>query len=147
MSVQSIKPLIKDLQLLIYSDPNSIQIASLLKDLKYQTSCLSYSSNSNTSSINLEELIVVRDFNELNVIYSLKIRNQAEYDNSMSRLKVTYEDSRFLLPKSQNENLLTAVYLLYLLSNNKFIYIHFISLFEIFNTEFKNIMLDLSQFL
>ena len=61
----------------------------------------------------------MRDFNELNVIYSLKTRNQLEYDNSMSRLKVTYEDSRHILPKSPNENLLIAVYLLSLLSNNK----------------------------
>lgn len=125
MSFASLRTLLKDLQILIDYDSSSVQIHSLLRDLKYQTSFLPFSSQTLSSSINLEELALVREFNELNVIYSLKIRNQTEYDNAISRLKVTYQDSRFLLPKSPNENLLTAVYLLYLLSNNKLFPISF----------------------
>jgi hypothetical protein len=115
----SIKTLLRDLTILISSDPNSVQVASLLRDLKYRTTLNSYTT-SPISSVNLEELALVREFNELNVIYSLKTRNQPEYENAMSRLKVAYQDSRQFLPKSQNENLLIAVYLLSVLSNNKY---------------------------
>ena len=119
MSIPAIKTQLRDLQILLNSDPNSVQIVSLLRDLKYQTSVLPYTSSPISQFVNTEELTLVREFNELNVIFALKTRNQAEYDNAMSRLRVTYQDSRSLLSKSPNENLLIAVYLLSMLSNNK----------------------------
>lgn len=118
-SVHGIRSQLQDLQLLLNSDPHSVQLASLLRDLKKQTCNLPYTSSPFSQLVNTEELTLVREFNELNVVFALKTRNQAEYDNAMSRLRVIYQDSRYLLPKSSSENLLVAVYLLSLLSNNK----------------------------
>lgn len=110
----SIKTLLKDFQILLNSDPSSQQAQSLLKDLKYQTTVL-WSQTNKT----LDDLAIIREFNELNVFSSLKQKNFTEFETSMARLRVLYEDTKGILQKSPNENLLRAVFLLSLLSNNK----------------------------
>lgn len=114
----SLKTLLQDYQILLNSSPSSSQAQSLLRDLKYQTTILASKASKTT-----EDLQLIREFNELNVFSSLKTRNQAEFETSMARLLVVYEDTRRILSKSSNENLLRAVYLLSLLSNNRCFYI------------------------
>ncbi len=49
---------------------------------------------------NLDEVITARAFAELNVFYSLLIKDVAEFESAISRLRIFYDNYRQLLPNS-----------------------------------------------
>jgi len=64
-------------------------------------------------------------FEELLISAGIKTKNFEEFENAYKRLRVYNEDLAHLLPKSQELDKITALYLLYLLSFNRFLLILF----------------------
>jgi len=59
-------------------------------------------------------------FEELLINVNIKTKNFDEFENAYKRLKVYNEDLAHLLPKSQELDRIVGLYLLYLLSFNRF---------------------------
>lgn len=59
-------------------------------------------------------------FEELLITVNIKTKNFEEFENAYKRLRVYNEDLHHLLPKSQELDRITALYLLYLLSFNRY---------------------------
>eukprot|EP00825_Cyclidium_porcatum_P050050 TRINITY_DN8812_c0_g1_i4.p1 TRINITY_DN8812_c0_g1~~TRINITY_DN8812_c0_g1_i4.p1 ORF type:complete len:276 (+),score=71.16 TRINITY_DN8812_c0_g1_i4:131-958(+) len=73
----------------------------------------------NPKLANKDELLAARLFNELNVLFSIETNDIVEFENSMSRLRVFYENYKNILPESKDQNKFVSLNLLYLLSYNK----------------------------
>ncbi|KRX07168.1 hypothetical protein PPERSA_00078 [Pseudocohnilembus persalinus] len=94
------------------------QTRQLIQQNKIATLSFDYLNQTEIKNINSEELKAARLFNELNVLYSIGVKNYEEFERAITKLRVFYENFGQLQP-SQDQNQFIALYLLYLLSFNK----------------------------
>jgi len=72
-----------------------------------------------------ERVIILGKFEELLVIYSVKTKNFDELEKAYKRLRFYNEDLAKVINPSENYDKIAAIYLLYLLSFNRYISLRF----------------------
>jgi len=98
------------------------QVEKIITELKIWSNTIDLTQESLNK--NSELLIALRHFEELLISAGIKTKNFEEFENAYKRLRVYNEDLAHLLPKSQELDKITALYLLYLLSFNRFADFH-----------------------
>jgi len=104
--------------LLLADSPNQGQCDKIVSELKVWTNSVDVSKETQTSNTQL--LNQMRKFEEDIIIYSIKTKNFEELENAYKRLRFYNEDLASLLSRSENQERIAAIYLLYLLSFNRF---------------------------
>jgi len=115
--------LLSQLETLVQGDKvNEAQAGKIITELKLWSNSVDITQESTNRNSDL--LVALRRFEELLITASIKTKNFEEFENAYKRLKVYNEDVSNLLPKSQELEKITALYLLYLLSFNRFADFH-----------------------
>jgi 26S proteasome regulatory subunit N12 len=101
---------------------NESQASKIITELKIWSNSIDVTQESLNK--NSELLGALRRFEELLINVNIKTKNFDEFENAYKRLKVYNEDLAHLLPKSQELDRIVGLYLLYLLSFNRFADFH-----------------------
>lgn len=115
----SLSNLLQQFETLVQADaPNQAQCEKIITELKVLSS--SNDIVENAASLDKKTIEESRKFEELLVIYSVKTKNFDELEKAYKRLRFYNEDLAKVINPSENYDKIAAIYLLYLLSFNRF---------------------------